>query len=117
MAVQLPNAPATPDYTDGWSRVVDVIRWLLVAVLVLDVAAGLVAQPRESFLDHLHHDLTTGNVRSITFADRNDVRFLILSTGRFHSEEIGPVVLWRVGPVDYRIRQPQRRLAVPPQRQ
>jgi hypothetical protein len=103
MAVQAPKARGATGYTDGWSRVVDVIRWLLVAVLVLDVAAGLVAQPRESFVDQLHHELTTGKVRSVTFVERDDLRFLILSTGRFRSDEIGPAVLWRVGPVDYRI--------------
>jgi hypothetical protein len=103
MAVQAPNARGAPDYTDGWSRVVDVIRWLLVAVLVVDVAAGLVAQPRESFLHDLHHELTAGTVRSVTFVEHDDLRFLILSTGRFRSDEIGPAVLWRVGPVDYRI--------------
>lgn len=50
MAVQAPSVVAPPEYTDGWARVVEVIRWLLVAVLVADVVAGVLPQPGESRL-------------------------------------------------------------------
>lgn len=103
MAVQAPSARATPDYTDGWARIVEVIRWLLVAVLVVDAAAGLLSQPRQSLLTDLHHDLTSGKVRSVTFVDHDELRFLALSEGRFHSADAGPLVLWRVGALDYRV--------------
>jgi hypothetical protein len=103
MAVQAPSARATPEYTDGWARIVNVIRWLLVAVLLADIAAGLLTQPRQSFLSDLHADLTAGKVRSITFADHDDVRLFALTSSRITSQDIGPVVLWRVGAVDYRV--------------
>jgi hypothetical protein len=103
MAVQAQTARATPEYTDGWARIVNAIRWLLVAVLVVDLAAGLLSQPRPSQLSDLRTDLTAGKVRSITFADHDDVRFFALTSNRLRSEHLGPVVLWRVGAVDYRV--------------
>jgi hypothetical protein len=102
MAVQT-SAQATPEYTDGWARIVNIIRWLLVALLVADVAAGLLTQPRQSFLSELRADLTAGKVRSITFAYHDEVRPLLVSDGGFHSADRGPLVLWRVGAVDYRV--------------
>jgi hypothetical protein len=105
MTVQAPDARAAPEYTEGWARVVDVIRWLLVAVLVLDAAAGLLAQPRRSTLTDLHDDLAAGNVRSVTFTDHDQVRFFRLVEGAFRSGDAGPVVLWRVGAIDYRVAE------------
>jgi hypothetical protein len=102
MAVQA-TAQVTPEYTDGWARVVNIVRWLLVAVLLADVTAGLLAQPRRSFLSDLHADLTAGKVRSITFADHDGLRPLVVADGGFRSADKGPLVLWRVGTVDYRV--------------
>ena len=53
------------------------------------------------------HDLTAGKVRSITFADHGDLRFFNLTSGRFGSTDVGPVVLWREGAVDYRVANPR----------
>jgi hypothetical protein len=103
MVVGAPSAWAPPEYTDGWARIVDVLRWFLVALLVADAAAGLVTQPRQSVVSDLQQDLAAGKVRSITFADHDELRPLALSEGRFHSADVGPLVLWRVGAVDYRV--------------
>jgi hypothetical protein len=103
MTAPAPTMRAAPVYTDGWARIVNVLRWFLVAALVLDAAAGLLAQPRRSVLTDLHSDLAAGKVRSIAFVDHDEVRYFRLTSGVFRSGDDGPVVLWRVGAVDYRV--------------
>jgi hypothetical protein len=105
MTALAPTMREAPVYTDGWARLVNIVRWLLVAVLVLDAAAGLLAQPRRSELADLHDDLAAGKVRSIAFVDYDQVRYFRLTYGAFRPEDDGPVVLWRVGAVDYRVAQ------------
>jgi hypothetical protein len=94
---------AAPEYTDGWARAVQVIRWLLVVVLVLDAAVGVLAQPRQSPLTDLHDDLASGKVRSIAFTSHDQMRFFRMVDGMFGSQAQDQVVMWRVGAIDYRV--------------
>jgi hypothetical protein len=93
---------ATPEYTGGWARAVDVIRWMLVAVLTLDLLAGLVAMPRTSSLAGLRQDLQAGRVRSVTFVEGTELRAMRLVRGGLIRDRSTSIVLWRTGALTYR---------------
>jgi hypothetical protein len=93
-----------PVLTDWAARVVDVVRWVAVAVLVADVLVGLVTIPRDSSLDEFQRDLAGGRVRSASVVDPGTLRSTYVLTGH-HPGNADPAsaVLWRAGAVGYRL--------------
>jgi hypothetical protein len=81
---------------------VEVIRWLLVAVLLLDLVVGLITLPRASSLAELRRDLRAGNVRSIAFAGADPVRGTRLVLDRDLVGVTQDAVVWRTGTVTYK---------------
>jgi hypothetical protein len=94
---------ATPEYTDGYARIVEVVRWLLVAVLVVDCVIGLIVRPHPSTLADLRHDLATGSARSVSFDDSGALPAASVDGVRLgDSENESWSVRWRTGLVSYR---------------
>jgi hypothetical protein len=90
--------------TDGAARVVDVVRWVLVAVLIADVLCGLLTVPRDATLSDYRRDLADGRVRSVSVLDAGSLRSGAVLTGHHPGGgEPEPVLLWRVGPLGYRV--------------
>jgi hypothetical protein len=96
------TAQPLPEYTDGYARFVEVGRWLLVAVLLVDTVIGLIVRPHPSTLADLRHDLATGSARSVSFDD--DANLTATSVDGIHlgDSENESSVRWRTGLVSYR---------------
>ncbi len=90
--------------TDWAARTVDVVRWVLVGLLVLDVLLGLLTLPRPATLGELQRDLAAGRVQSVSIVAPTDLRSThVLSGWLPGSDSNGTSVLWRVGDLGYRI--------------
>jgi hypothetical protein len=102
MAADEPNVRATAGQADARARFVEVFRWLLVAVLLLDLIAGLITLPHASSLADLQRELRAGHVRSLTFVDGNSLRAMQLVRGGLAVSDNGEMVVWRTGTVSYK---------------
>jgi hypothetical protein len=102
MAVEEPNVRAEPGPTDGRARLVEVIRWLFLAALVLDLVGGLITLPRASSLSELQRDLGARQVRSLAFDDGNSLGSvrLVREGSVLGSSRDG--VVWRTGTLSYK---------------
>jgi hypothetical protein len=81
---------------------VEAVRWLLLAALLLDLVVGLITLPRDSPVTELQRDLRAGQVRSIAFAGTDPVRGTYLVLDR-DSLGLGQnAIVWRTGTLSYK---------------
>jgi len=98
-AAPLPHGPVL---TDGAARALDVVRWLLVGALLVDLVLGLVTVPRQADLGELQRDLAAGRVESLSVVTPSDLRSTRVLAGWPPPSDNETSVLWRVGSLGYR---------------
>ena len=101
-AVAVVDRPASPR-----RRAIQAVRWLLVGMLLVDVALGVVTHQRHASLDELGKDLSSGRVEFLALTDADQLRHgqWVFQVSLGSDPEAGPVVLWRTGVAGYKVAE------------